>query len=92
MILDLVSCEMNPSAASLKYRADSLAAAGDLPGALQVFLEAISLAPDSAVLHEAAAQIHSELDDHAASLNFAARAAEIAPEVNEVNAERLDLK
>ena len=75
--------QTNASAVELQERADALAASGDLLGALAAFQAAMHLVPDNAVLLEAVAQIQTELDDHAAALVAAARAAELAPEVRE---------
>ena len=72
---------MSEELARLKERADELAAEGDLAGALLAFQSAVAVTPNDAVLHEAIAQIQSELDDHAAALTAAAKATELAPEV-----------
>ena len=78
---------MNEEVIRIKDRADELAAEGDLAGALLAFQSGVAFTPNDAVLHEAIAQIQSELDDHAAALTAAAKAVDLAPEVRLENAE-----
>ena len=73
--------ELPSGANALRDRAEDLIASGDLAGGLLCFQQAVLLAPKSAMLQEAIAQLHGELDDHAAALQAAAQAVDLAPEV-----------